>query len=99
MGYRCLFISKGLLFPVLLFINTTAIAAQNILPVLNQSESQKARQTQLAPEGATVMAPKTDIRAGTLIFPDETPCIVVNHIIIDERDTLPHWLPLKKLTA
>ncbi|VFS81937.1 Uncharacterised protein [Kluyvera cryocrescens] len=68
-----------------------------IHPSTSQTDNQKARQTQLTPQGTEVMASKSTLRPGELDFPQETPCFTLNRVVIDNRPALPQWLPLKSL--
>ena len=68
-----------------------------IHPSTSQTDTQKARQTQLTPQGTEVMASKSTLRPGELDFPQETPCFTLNRVVIDNRPVLPQWLPLKSL--
>lgn len=76
----------------------TANAAPLVRPSTNQTDNQKARQAQLTPEGTTVQSQKESVRPGFIVFPQETDCFRIRQVVLDNRQALPHWLPLKKLT-
>lgn len=65
--------------------------------LIRQQESQRAREAQLAPPVPDVrLSPQTRTSA-SLDFPEETPCFPVQQVELQQREKLPHWLPLQKL--
>lgn len=65
--------------------------------LIRQQESQRAREAQLTPPVPDVRLSPEVTATGTLDFPDETPCFPIQRVALQQRETLPHWLPLQKL--
>lgn len=65
--------------------------------LIRQQESQRAREAQLAPPVPDVrLSPQTTSTA-RIDFPEEKPCFPVQQVELQQREKLPHWLPLQKL--
>jgi hypothetical protein len=65
--------------------------------LIRQQESQRAREAQLMPPAPEVRLSPQTVTSGIVDFPDETPCFPIQRVELQQRETLPHWLPLQKL--
>lgn len=65
--------------------------------LIRQRESQRAREEQLAPPVPDVRLSPPVSSFGKVDFPQETPCFPIREVELQQREQLPHWLPLQKL--
>lgn len=64
---------------------------------IRQQQRQQALEEQLIPPVPDVRlsAPAPD--AMQIVFPAESPCFTIHHVMLEGQQALPHWLPLQKL--
>lgn len=67
--------------------------------LIHQQERQKAIQEALDAKAPDIRLLPNLPKTARLDFPDETPCFVINHIDLLERDKLPWTIPLYKLIS
>lgn len=66
----------------------------------HQQEQEKARYSQLETQGKDVRASDSGEAKSTQInFPQEANCFAIAQVILNKDDKIPHWLPLRKLSA
>lgn len=65
--------------------------------LIRQQENQRAREAQLAPPVPDVRLSPQDSPQQQQGFLKETPCFPIQQVELQQRDTLPHWLPLQRL--
>lgn len=65
--------------------------------IIHQQESQQAREAQLTPAVPDVRLSPSVTSSGRIDFPAEMPCFPIWLVELQQRETLPHWLPLQKL--
>ncbi|WVD70136.1 ShlB/FhaC/HecB family hemolysin secretion/activation protein [Orbus wheelerorum] len=66
--------------------------------LIYQQERQKALQGSLASPQPDIRLLKARVKTNTINFPAETPCFVINHVELRERDSLPFIMPLYPLS-
>lgn len=66
---------------------------------LHQQEQQKALEQQLLPLTPDVRLSPPSSSNGRLVFPAETPCFPINQVELSGQETLPHWLPLRRIAS
>ncbi|MDR0805267.1 MAG: ShlB/FhaC/HecB family hemolysin secretion/activation protein [Enterobacteriaceae bacterium] len=62
-----------------------------------QQQRQQAREEQLTPPVPDVRFSEPSASAGKINFPKETPCFPIHSVYIENRDAMPHWLPLQRI--
>lgn len=65
--------------------------------LIRQQESQRAREAQLAPPAPDVRLSPQTTPSTNVDFPEEKPCFPIQQVELQQREKLPHWLPLQKL--
>lgn len=65
---------------------------------IHQQEQQRALEQRLTPTVPDVRLSPSAGRHGRIIFPQETPCFTLSRVTLSGTDTLPHWLPLQRLS-
>lgn len=65
---------------------------------IHQQEQQRALEQRLAPNAPDVRLSPPAGGFGRIIFPKETPCFAISQVILSGIDTLPHWLPLQRIS-
>ena len=65
---------------------------------IHQQEQQRALEQRLTPESPDVRLSPPARRGGRLVFPPETPCFAISKVTLSGTESLPHWLPLKRLS-
>lgn len=65
--------------------------------LIRQQESQRAREAQLEPPVPDVRLSSQTTFSYTTEFPEEKPCFPIQQVELQQRDKLPHWLPLQTL--
>ncbi|MCX8980507.1 ShlB/FhaC/HecB family hemolysin secretion/activation protein [Citrobacter portucalensis] len=65
--------------------------------LIRQLENQRAREARLAPAVPDVRLSSRSLPPVSPDFPEETPCFPIQQVELQQREKLPHWLPLQKL--
>ncbi|CAK9886714.1 MAG: hypothetical protein XXXJIFNMEKO3_03160 [Candidatus Erwinia impunctatus] len=85
-----------LVFLSLLFSSAVSAVDQQFI---HQEQQQKALEQQLTPATPDVRLSPVATSGGKLIFPAEKPCFPIQQVKLTGQDALPHWLPLRLITA
>ncbi|WMY74492.1 ShlB/FhaC/HecB family hemolysin secretion/activation protein [Buttiauxella selenatireducens] len=80
-----------------LLLSASGYSAPGDQELIRQQENQRAREAALAPETPDVRLSAPSSSSGRLQFPKETPCFPINTVELQNRRSLPHWLPLQKI--
>lgn len=80
-----------------LLLSASGYSAPGDQELIRQQENQRAREAALAPETPDVRLSAPSYSSGRLQFPKETPCFTINTVELQNRSSLPHWLPLQKI--
>ena len=66
--------------------------------LIHQQEQQRALEQRLNPNAPEVRLSPPAGNFGRIIFPQETPCFAISQVILSGTETLPHWLPLQRIS-
>ncbi len=66
--------------------------------LIHQQEQQRALELRLTPNAPEVRLSPPAGNFGRIIFPQETPCFAISQVILSGTETLPHWLPLQRIS-
>ncbi len=95
LGRHYLWPAMALLWPVASF---HAFAGQGSGQYIHHQEQQKALERQFTPQAPDVSLSVPPAKRATPDFPDESPCRMINHIILDGAEALPRWVRFRDLT-
>lgn len=88
-------------FAAVIFLHLSAAAHSAVLPkdqeLILQQERQRAREAALATPTPDVRLSAPSVSFGRTSFPKESPCFPINSVELQNRNELPHWLPLQKI--
>lgn len=62
-----------------------------------QEQQQKARDEALTPKAPDIRLSEKASSPSHLVFPEEKPCFVINHVTLTGQEALPRWVPLSRL--
>lgn len=65
---------------------------------IHQQEQQRALEQRLTPNAPEVRLSAPVSSFGRISFPQETPCFAISQVILSGADSLPHWLPLQRIS-
>jgi len=84
-----------------IFLFLSAGTQSAVLPqdqeLILQQERQRAREASLATPAPEVRLSAPSSSFGRIQFPQETPCFPINSVELQNRHSVPHWLPLQKI--
>lgn len=84
---------------VLTGMNVPAYAEATVnQQALSQQQQDAARRNQLTPESKSLLTPEVERVSDELILPEEKNCYPIQHVTLEERDALPHWMVFRDLT-
>jgi len=66
--------------------------------LIHQQEQQRALEQRLTSNAPDVRLSPPSGSFGHIIFPQETPCFTLSRITLSGTDSLPHWLPLQRIS-
>ncbi|MFO6296568.1 ShlB/FhaC/HecB family hemolysin secretion/activation protein [Rahnella selenatireducens] len=65
---------------------------------LSQQQQDEARRNQLTSEAKSLLSSDSPVITDKLVIPQEKPCYSIREVILEKRDTLPHWMVFSDLT-
>lgn len=81
---------------VLMIIFATQPSMGYAEPATTQQQDQ-ARREQLAPQGKSLLSAESTPTSDELLLPNESVCYDIQHLKIDNTQSLPHWLTFRDL--